>query len=248
MRILVVPETLRAQAVQLRQAALRVEELHQQVQRAYANLDWEVRGQMQVETFFIQVRRQALALQEEAERLARFLLECADAFERADAESSTALAHTVAAFPILRATAETTLPLATIFPTGRAESYTRLGALLSGTLPTPLIRLTRIPIEAEERRALLDFSTDWLLSRIEPLGTLKDLFDMTQIPRWNEQVNQAVAAWEQARRQFGAQSPQAQAAYGHYVETKLFKMPFFGTLAQAGISILKILGRASPVQ
>jgi len=248
MRILVVPETLRAQAVQLRQAALQLEELHQQVQRAYANLDWEARGQTQVEILFIQVRRQALALQEEAERLARFLLERADAFERADADGSTALAQTMAALPILRAIAETTLPLATIFPTGRAESYTRLGALLSGTPLAPLIHLTRIPIEAEEHRALLDFSTEFLLSRIEPLGTLKDLFDMTQIPRWNEQGNQAVAAWEQARRQFGAQSPQAQAAYGHYVETMLFKMPFFGTLARAGISILKILGRASPVQ
>jgi len=69
MRILVVPETLRAQAVQLRQAALSLEELHQQVQCAWADLDREVRGQAQVEMPFTQARRQALALQEEFETL-----------------------------------------------------------------------------------------------------------------------------------------------------------------------------------
>jgi len=248
MRILVVPETLRAQAVQLRQAALRLEELQQQVQCAWARLDWEVRGQAQVEALFTQARRQAIALQEEAERLARFVLERAAAFEEADAAGSASLAQTAAAFHALSATEGMVLPIAATFPAERAEGYARLGALLPGVPLTPLIRLTRVPVEAEERRALLDFGADFLLSKAKSLGLLKDLLDVTQIPRWNEQVNQAVAAWEQARRQFGAQSPQAQAAYGHYFETLLFKMPFFGTPARAGIALLKILGRANPVE
>ena len=248
MRILVVPESLRARAIQLRQAAIELEELQQQVQRAWAGLDWEVRGQAQVEVLFTQARRQALALQEEAERLARVVLERAAAFEEADAAGSASLAQTAAAFHALSTPAGMALPLTTTFPTARAEGYARLGALLPGVPLTPLIRLTRVPVEAEERRALLDFSADFLVSKVEPLGLLKDLLDVTHIPRWNEQVNQAVATWEQARRQFGAQSPQAQAAYDHYLETLLFKMPFFGTPARAGMALLKILGRANPVE
>jgi len=47
-RILVVPELLRAQAAQLRQAVLVLEACHQQVQRAWASLDWEVRAAGQI--------------------------------------------------------------------------------------------------------------------------------------------------------------------------------------------------------
>ncbi len=248
MRILVTPDRLREMAVSLRQASLGLEEALLTLRRAWTELDWETRQAAGLEALFVQAQRQAMALQEEAERLTRFLNERAAAFSQADAESSASLAQTAAAFRALSVAATSALPLAATFPLARAEGYARLGALLPDSPFEPLLRLTRVPVEAEERRALLDFGADFFISKIEPLGTLKDLWDLTRIPQWNEQVNQAVTAWEQARRQFGATSPQAQAAYGQYLETLLFKMPFFGTPAEAGLALLKILGRANPVE
>ncbi len=248
MRILVTPDRLQEMAVSMRQASLELEQALLALRRAWAELDWETRQAAALEALFVQAQRQAMALQEEAERLARFLNERAAAFSQADTESSASLAQTTAAFRALSVAATSALPLVTTFPSARAEGYARLGALLPSSPFKPLVRLTRVPIEAEERRALLDFGADFLISKIELLGLLKDLWDVTRIPQWNEQVNRAVAAWEQAQRQFGASSPQAQAAYGQYLETLLFKMPFFGTSAKAGLALLKILGRANPVE
>jgi hypothetical protein len=248
MRILVVPERLNEMALAMRRASLELEEALLALRRAWASLDWEVRQSPDIEALFVQAQRQAMALQEEAERLGRFLEARAAAFSQADAEGSASLTQTAAAFRALSLAATSTLPLAATFPSARAEGYARLGTLLPGSPFEPLVRLTRVPVEAEERRALLDFGADFLISKIEPLGTLKDLWDLTRIPAWNAQVNQAVAAWEQARRQFGAASPQAQAAYGQYLDTLLFQMPLVGTAARAFLSLLKILGRANPVE
>ncbi len=247
MRILVVPERLSEMALAMRQASLELEEALLALRRAWASLDWEVRQAPGIEALFVQAQRQAMALQEEAERLSRFLSERAAAFSQADAEGSASLTQIAAAFRSLNV-AVNALPLSATFPSARAEGYGQLGRLLPDSPLDPLLRLTRVPLEAEERRALLDFGADFLISKIEPLGLFKDLWDLTRIPHWNEQVNQAVAAWQQARQQFGAGSPQAQAAYGRYLDVLLFKMPFFGTSAKAGLALLRILGRVHPVE
>ncbi|MGC9084215.1 MAG: hypothetical protein ACP5ME_13700 [Anaerolineae bacterium] len=246
MRIRVIPSELHALAALWQQAAQGLEQVNLQVQRAWSNLDWEVRQEAALEALVIQARRQALALQEEAQRLARFLEERATAFEQADQEGITRLSQVTGAWMAAsgRWTASQSLS-ALSFPANRARSVLSLGSLL-GPVPAPRWELLRL--EPEEGRALVDFGADLVLSKVEHLGLLKDLLDTARIPSWQRQVDEALRAWEMARRQFGAGSPQAQAAYGRYLEELIFRMPILGTGAQALLTILKIVGRMHPVE
>lgn len=244
MRIRVIPSELRALSARWHQVARTLEEVGLQVQRAWDGLDWEVRQAAALEGLVIQARRQALALQEEAQRLARFLEERAAAFEQADQEGSALLAQTTGRWMAAVGGVEALRTSAASFPANRARSYLRLGCLLGG--PSPRWDLFRV--EPEERQALVDFAIDRLISRLGPLGTLKDILDLSRVPAWQRRVDEALAAWETARRQFGPQSPQARSAYGRYLEELIFRMPVLGTGAQALLAVLKIVGRMHPVE
>jgi len=87
MRILVTPERLDDLSRQMTQAASELRDLEGRLGRALGALDWEVRQQANVEGQVHAARRQALALADEAEGLARFLTERAAAFRQADAEA-----------------------------------------------------------------------------------------------------------------------------------------------------------------
>ncbi|MFN3761977.1 MAG: hypothetical protein ACK4WK_02095 [Anaerolineae bacterium] len=245
MRIRVVPSELRALSSRWREVARVLEEVDLQVQRAWSGLDWEVRQEAALEALVIQARRQALALREEAQRLARFLEERASAFEQADQEGSALLGQVTGAWmaALSRLTAPRPLPTLS-FPADRARRYLRLGSLVGGSVP----RWDLFRVEPEERQALVDFGADLLASRTEPLGLLKDVLDVTRIPAWQQRVDEARSAWERACLQFGGRSPQAHSAYGRYLEELIFRMPFFGTGAQALVAILKIGGRMHPVE
>lgn len=245
MRIRVVPSELHTLATLWKQASHTLEEISLQIQRAWSGLDWEVRQEAALEAIVIQARRQALALQEEALRLARFLEERAAAFEQADQEGSALLARVVGGWMTAIGGPEALrMSLASSFPAARARSYLRLGGLIGGVSP----RWDLLRVEPEERRALVDFGADLPVSRVEPLGTLKDVIDITRIPAWRQRVDEALRAWEAARRQFGAGSPQARSAYGRYLEELIFRMPLLGASAQALLAVLKVIGRMHPVE
>lgn len=244
MRICVVPSELHALAALWEQAARMLEEVGLQVQQAWSGLDWEVRQEATLEALVVQARRQALALWEEALRLARFLKERATAFEQADREGSALLAQITGRW-MARDGPEALRPTPVFsFPAARTRSYLRLGSLLG--LPSPRWNLLRL--EPAERQALVDFGAELVASRTEPLGTLKDVLDLARVPVWQRRVDEALRAWEMACREFGAGSPQARSAYGRYLEELIFRMPILGTGAQALLAILKILGRMHPVE
>jgi len=246
MRILVVTERLEEIGAKLRAVAMEIEEVLLVLRRAWADLDWETRQASGLEARFVQVQRQASELQEKAEQMERFLRERAVAFAQADAESSAFLAQTAALYALSFATIPS-LSLSTTFPFVRAEGYAYLGALLLTSPRDSLLSLAHVPVEAEERRALIDFDIDFILSKTTPLETLRDRWDMAQVLRWKEEINQAIATWEQAQQKFGLQSPQAQTACGHYLETLFYKSSFFGVSIRAFINILKIIGSLNPI-
>lgn len=246
MRIWVIPSELHALAALWRQVAHGLEGINLQVQRAWSSLDWEVRQEAALEALVIQARRQALALQEEAQRLARFLEERAVAFEQADQEGVTFLGQVTSAWMATSGRWIAPQSLAAFsFPAARTRSILSLGNLF-GTVSVPRRELLRL--EPEEEQALVDFGVDLVVSKVEPLGLLKDLLDTARIPSWQRRVEEALRAWDMARRQFGSGSPQARSAYGRYLEELIFHMPILGTGAQALLTTLKVVDRMHPVE
>lgn len=247
MRIQVTPDLLRATAAQIRQSLDRLDEVSITIRRAWDGLNWEVRQEAALELQVVQAQRQAMALLEEGERLRRFLEERAAAFEEADREGVARLGQ---AFHRWSEQAGGALPAslgtALLFPERRAQACLRPGTLLGADLPPP--RPTRVFIEPEERRALLHYGIDVAISKIGPLGLLKDLLDLARLPGWQVRMEQAFQLYLELVTRYGAHSPQAQAAYGHYVEVLIFKMPILGSGAEALVSVLNILGRARPVE
>lgn len=244
MRIRVIPSELRALSARWQQTARTLEEVGLQVQRAWNGLDWEVRQESALEALVIQARRQVLALQEQALRLACFLEERATAFEQADQEGCAGLAQVTGGWMTAMGGPQVLQAAAAPFPSARASSCLLLGSLIGRASP----QLDLLRLEPDERRALVDFGVELLTSRIEPLDALKEILDLTRVPAWQRRVDEALAAWEMARRQFGAGSPQAQSAYARYVEELIFRMPLLGTPAQALLAVLKIVGRMHPVE
>ena len=247
MRIRVTPELLRAAAVQIRHSLDRLEEISIVISRVWDGLDWEVRQEAALELQVVQARRQAMTLRDEGERLRRFLEERATAFEEADREGVARLGQ---AFHRWSEQAGGALPAslgtALLFPERRAQACLRPGTLLGADLPPP--RPTRVFIEPEERRALLHYGIDVAISKMGPLGLLKDLLDLARLPGWQVRREQAFRLYLESAARYGARSPQAQDAYGRYVEVSIFQMPILGSSARALVSVLNILGRARPVE
>jgi len=224
-RILVVPERMLDLSQQMRREADRLREIESSLGRALGGLEWEVRHRSNVEGQVQAARGQARALAERAEQMARFLAERATAFQQADAEGAQSLGAVTE--PYLRS-------VPTPVPTPSPPP---------GPSPWDLVR-----IEPWEQRVLLEWGADTLISRLEPLGLLKDLLDVARLPAWQRRVDEARQAWETALRRSGSRSPQAQEAYGRYVETMIFEMPLLGDRARALVALLNILGRMHPVE
>lgn len=246
MRILVLPSELRALALQWRMTARSLEEISLRLRSAWSGLDWEVKQQAALEALWIQALRQAGVLTDEAERLARFLDERAAAFEQADSEGASRLAYVSGTWlASLGGTAALVSPAWMRFPSDRTSGYLQLGRFLApGGAPASAVP---VQVEAWERRALAEFVFDAALDRLG-VGLLKDVIDVTSLPAWHQRVDQAAAAWQEAVLRSGRNSPAAQTAHGHYVETLIFDMPFFGNKVQALVALLNIVARANPVE
>lgn len=248
MRIRVIPSEMRALTAQWQQVAFSLDEVRLQIQRAWSGLDWDVRQNIALEVLVIQAQRQVMILIDEAERLGRFLDERAFAFDQADEDGSARLAQTSGAWiAALGGTAALIPDRRASFPSTRVQGYLQLGNW-GGNGSASLPAIAPVRIEPQEQSALFDFSVDEIVGKLGPLGLLKDGWDVLHLPAWNAQVQQSFEAWNKANINFGANSPQTQAAYGSYLETVIFKMPILGTKAEAFISFLKIVGRMNPVE
>ncbi|MEM2461007.1 MAG: CHAP domain-containing protein [Candidatus Hadarchaeales archaeon] len=89
MRILVTPEHLSELAGQFQQVSGGLLDVGHRCQGALASLDWEVRQKAEVESEVQAAVRQAYALAEQAEALARFLQDAAHRFAEADRQELT---------------------------------------------------------------------------------------------------------------------------------------------------------------
>jgi len=242
MRIRVIPNALQALAAQWRQVSVGLGDVRWRVQHAWASLDWEVRNSASLENLVILAQRQAQALEEEAARLARFLDDRAVAFEQADREGMACWAQTSEAWRSFMERSIGNLGAPHIrFPDARVRSYWRLGEIFANQPSGPGV----VQVEPAEAHALIHFAADEIMDRVG-LGLIKDLLDVGRVPAWQAEVHRAADAWGQTVMQFGGNSPQARAAYGLYLETLVFRMPFFGEKAEALLSILKIIGRMNP--
>ena len=248
MRIRVTPDLLRGTAAFFRRSRDRMDEVYLTIRRAWDALDWEIRREAALEARVVQAKRQALTLRDEAERLRRFLEERATAFDQADQEGTIALGQaflrwTAKAYPLL----PTSLSAYLTFPERRVQVWERLRDSL-GRGDSLSLRPSRIAPEPDEKRALLHLGLEMLISKIEPLGLLKDLLDTVRLPAWQAKVERTLRLYREAAARYGVNSPQARSAYGNYVETLIFRMPLLETEAQALLAALKILGRANPVE
>ena len=90
-RITVIPEQLRSVSSQLGQTAHELRALEGRLNNAISALDWEARQKAGIDSQVAQVRGRIRALAEQAEGLARFLVNKAEAFETADHQSADAL-------------------------------------------------------------------------------------------------------------------------------------------------------------
>lgn len=237
MRIRVLPESLRDLAIQCQRAAQELTDLEAFLRSAWMGLDWEIRQNLDMEQQALRVRRQALALAEEANALSRFLLNRVSAFEQADREGTSLLAGNTARWHAIFAPLATSPPLL-------AAQIQRRQALGSWMAPLPL---NVFRLEAQEWGVLTKFAIKEVLKRIR-LGVLNDLLDAVKLPHWIHQLEQALQVWEQISQRSGRSSPSAQEAFGRFIEILIFEMPVMGTKAKTFYVILKALGRLRPVE
>jgi len=231
MRILVTPERLDDLSRQMTQAANELRDLEGRLGRALGGLDWQVRRQANVEGQVHAARRQALALADEAERLARFLTDRAAAFRQADAEGAQSLGDAVRPY----ITPPAPVPVPTPEPGGVRDQ--------SLPLPSP-----DLPARSELERllntllALQPVLVDFLLKKLG-LGKVKDIFKLTQVQKHMEEMDRAREAWLKAQLQYGKDSPQAAEAREKYYDT-YGNMPIIGPYIKAALD----MGRANPVE
>ncbi|MBM3150310.1 MAG: RHS repeat-associated core domain-containing protein, partial [Chloroflexi bacterium] len=116
------------------------------------------------------------------------------------------------------------------------------------------LEATRDDNDREDYKALAEVGLDLVLKSAEKLGkgveafnVFKDTWDLLHTKQYLDKVDKARDGWEEARYQYGRSSPEAEAAYGKYVETWLFEMPVVGTKARALFWLLRKLGERNPV-
>jgi uncharacterized protein YukE len=119
-RIKVIPERLEDLAGRMSDTATQLRDLESRLGYALARLDWQVRQRTNIEGQVHAARRQARALAEEAERLAQFLSERAQAFRQADEEGALRLSEVVRTYisltSVLAPASMSTLPVISSIP------------------------------------------------------------------------------------------------------------------------------------
>ena len=90
-RITVNPERLRSLSSELSQAAQALSALEGRLNNAASGLDWEARQKAGIDNQVAHMRSQGRALVAQAERLASYVANKAEAFETADRQSASAL-------------------------------------------------------------------------------------------------------------------------------------------------------------
>jgi len=76
---------------------------------------------------------------------------------------------------------------------------------------------------------MLDAGVDKLVEKSQALNLAKDLWDVVHFPEWWQKWDEAQKDWLSAQDKYGRNSPEERAAYGKYIETGVFEMPFFGS-------------------
>ena len=116
------------------------------------------------------------------------------------------------------------------------------------------LEATRDDNDREDYKALAEVGLDLVLKSagklskgIEAINVFKDAWDLLHTKQHLDKVDKARDEWEEARRRYGSNSAEAEAAYGEYVETWLFEMPVVGTKARALFWLLRKLGERNPV-
>jgi len=230
-RILVTPEYLQSLSQQMSQSAGQLRDLAGRLGRALGGLDWQVRQRANVEGQVNTARRQALALADEAERLARYLNERASAFRQVDEEEAQRLGDAVRPY----ITPPAPVPVPTPEPGGVRDQ--------SLPLPSPdLSARSELERLLNTLLALQPVLVDLLLKKLG-LGTVKDIFKLTQVQKHMEEMDRAREAWLEAQLQYGKDSPQAAEAREKYYDT-YGNMPIIGPFIKAALD----MGRANPVE
>lgn len=123
MRILVIPERLEEVGYQLRVAARELDEMAASLSRALSGLDWEARQQAHVDALTRQGILLAKTCSQEANDLARFLVEKARAFREADSQGAQGFgAITTQFLSALRSLAPVTSLIASYILAGRTAT------------------------------------------------------------------------------------------------------------------------------
>ncbi len=228
-RILVVPENLRSLSSQLHQAAQELNAISSRVGGTLVGLDWETRQKAGVDGQVNDTRSRAGALANQAETLARYLANKAQAFEQADAQGVTDLETIIGRYPLPQ-----------FVPSPPSEPQRANDQL--PPLPSPDLR-ARSELERllNTVMALKPVGLELLLDRLG-IGTIKDVFELTQVQTYMREMDQARDAWSEARLQYGIESVQASEARENYYDT-YSNMPILGPFIKAALD----MGRANPV-
>lgn len=228
-RIIVVPESLRSLSSQLQRAGQEINAISSRVSGALGGLDWEARQKAGVDSQANDARSRASALASQAEALARYLANKAQAFEQADAQSTADLDSVIRQYPV-----PILIPTPTPAPN---QDNTQSFAPPSPDTParSELERLLNTVL------ALKPVGLDLLLKKLG-VDTIKDIFDLTQTQKYMDEMDRARDAWSAARLQYGSDSPQASDAQEKYYDT-YGNMPILGPYIKA----LLDMGRANPV-
>jgi hypothetical protein len=232
-------------ARQWEQLSAGLEEAAATIARASVNLDWDVRSKAGVDTSINQAKVLAAGLIDQAHETARWLDRKAGEFEASDQAGAVGLNRATASWAGTASPVRSGAP-AVDFPHRVVDGYGRLGTVV-GTGETPASRPAFVPPEAEDRRALFEFGVDSLVAKLEPLNIAKDLWDMIHIQKWQDQWSMAFANYQVMRSNYGPNALETRAAYGAYLDTAIFGMPFWGTKLRAVVAVLKILGQQNPV-
>jgi|GEM_PF-1717295 len=113
-RIVVVPERLHSLSSQLQRTAQEINAIAGRVSGALGALDWEARQKAGVDGQANDARRRAAALASQAETMARYLMNKAQAFEQADQQGAADLQVIIDKYPL-------PVPVPTPTPTPESE-------------------------------------------------------------------------------------------------------------------------------
>ena len=230
-RIIVTPELLNNLSLQMTQSANQLRDIEGQLGRTLSELNWNVRQQANIDGQVNSARSQAKQLVEQADSMASYLTDRAEAFKQADSRSSDDWIRT---FPV--EPAPVPIPVPTPIPPEINPSIQSF--LASNRTMADLERL--LNTIAATKPLLIQMVLDKL--GLGWIGTAKDIIGTSQMGKYMDAINQATANWKQAQQLYGASSAQAQNAYNVY--NKAWEgLPIIGDYIKVALD----MGNANPV-